>query len=292
MLSRLADIDEVRLRRLQQGVKWVVYTLLIINWLFYIAEDWNRAMHTLEPGDSIFKWLREFSSSIDTSAWLVLLFMFELETYILEDKSWTGWVTRTVHGVRIVCFLLIAHTVIAYITSASEIAPTVLVDGASGPCDVADQDISWVYNLEYTDITSENCSSISGPTEIYEVGDDPVVSSLEGLELERNLAAVDVIDVITWLLIILAIEIVIRLQERNITGGALIVLVGRARILLYLVLLGESAYWASLGHWLYVWDTFVWIAGFAAIEMNIQEWRDEIIDDPETGPHIATGQTS
>ena len=280
MLSRLAR-SGIDLHKVQQVVKWLVYTLLIINWLFYIAEDWNRAMHTLEPGDSVFQWLREFSTSIDTSAWFILLFMFELETYILEDESWTGWVAKTVHGARIVCFLMIAHTVFAYVTSANEIAPTVLVEGATGPCDVADQDISWVYNLEYTDITSENCAGLSDATEIYKVGDDPVVSSFEGLELERGLAAGDVVEVITWLFIILAIEIIVRLQERNITSGPLITVVGRSKILLYLVLFGLSAYWGSLGHWLYVWDTFLWIGGFAAIEMNIQEWRVEIRE--ETG---------
>ena len=110
MLSRLAN-SGVDLHKVQQIVKWIVYALLIINWLFYIAEDWNRAMHTIEPGDSIYEWLRAFSTSIDTSAWFILLFMFELETYILEDESWSGWVARTVHGARIICFLMIAdHT--------------------------------------------------------------------------------------------------------------------------------------------------------------------------------------
>ncbi len=284
MLLKLAHFDEARLHRIQQLVKWVVYTLLIVNWLFYIAEDSNRAMHTLVPGDSIVKWLREYSSSIDTSAWLLLIFMFELETYTLEDKSWTGWVAKTVHGVRIVCFLMLAHTVIAYLASANEIAPTVLVENAASPCDVADQDLSWVYNLKYTDITSENCTSLSDATEIYEVGDDPVVSSFEGLELERDLALVDVIDAITWLLIILAIEIVVRLQARSITSGRLIIVVSRTKILLYLILVGFSAYWGSLGHWLYVWDTFLWIAGFAVIEMNIQEWRGEIREEANLAP--------
>ena len=278
MASRVAN-PGIDLRKLQQVVKWIVYALLVINWLFYIAEDSNRAMHTLEAGDSIIKWLREFSTSIDTSAWLVLLFMFELETYILEDRAWTGWVAKTVHGVRIVCFLMIAHTVIAYVASANEIAPTVFVENASGPCDVANQDISWVYNLKYTDITSENCASLSDTTEIFKVGDDPVVSSWEGLELERDLALVDVIDAITWLLLILAIEIVVRLQERNITSGPLITVVGRAKVLFYLMLFGFSVYWGWLGHWLYVWDTFVWIAGLAVIEMNNQEWRGEIRED-------------
>jgi hypothetical protein len=37
-------------------------------------------------------------------------------------------------------------------------------------------------------------------------------------------------------------------------------------------------YWASLSHWLYLWDELVWIGGFAAIEMNINEWRDELLE--------------
>ena len=30
--------------RNQQAIKWMVYTLLIINFVFYIFEDWNRAV--------------------------------------------------------------------------------------------------------------------------------------------------------------------------------------------------------------------------------------------------------
>jgi hypothetical protein len=40
-----------------------------------------------------------------------------------------------------------------------------------------------------------------------------------------------------------------------------------------------AIYWATLSHWLYVWDEFVWIAGFAAIEMNISDWRQDILKE-------------
>ena len=161
MIADRLDKSGIDLHKLQQVVKWTVYTLLIVNWGFYIVEDWTRAMHTVEPGDSIFKWLREFSTSIEEIAWFLLLAMFELETYVLEEKSWTGWVAKTVHGIRIACFLMLAHTVIAYVVEASELTPTVVVEDAASVCDVADQDLSWVYNLKYTDITSENCAGIS-----------------------------------------------------------------------------------------------------------------------------------
>jgi hypothetical protein len=32
---------------------------------------------------------------------------------------------------------------------------------------------------------------------------------------------------------------------------------------------------------LYLWDELLWIGGFAAIEMNVSEWREEIIERGE-----------
>ena len=77
-----------------------------------------------------------------------------------------------------------------------------------------------------------------------------------------------------------------RLEERKITGGWLLAAVNLSRRLLYLVLIGLGVYWASLGHWLYFWDELLWIGGFAAIEMNVSEWRSEILEKkrPNTEP--------
>ena len=44
----------------------------------------------------------------------------------------------------------------------------------------------------------------------------------------------------------------------------------------YSLLIMIGIWWATLSHWLYLWDELVWIGGFAAIEMNIREWREEI----------------
>jgi len=56
-----------------------------------------------------------------------------------------------------------------------------------------------------------------------------------------------------------------------------------AKILMYLLLMGLGFYWVSLGHWLYFWDGLLWIGGFAAIEMNLSQWRDEILEQAEPG---------
>ena len=82
-----------------------------------------------------------------------------------------------------------------------------------------------------------------------------------------------------------AIEIVVRLQGRGVTGGVLMRSANLTKAVCYGILFVLAVYWGWLGHWLYTWDTFVWVAGFAAIEMNVNEWRHELID--EGAPDLA-----
>lgn len=273
------SFSAAKLHKLQQTVKWIVYTLLIINWGFYIYEDWNRAVHTLSAGSTFFDWAGEFATSIDESAWFILLFMFELETYVFEDQPPKGWVTKTVHGVRLVCFAMILHTVYASASAAIDYQPSVIVEQVSDLCDMADDNVSYVYNLDYTEVTSKTCGTLSDATQFYWAGVDPVVATLAGLNLQRNLAWADLVEVVAWLLIFLSIEFVVRLQAHGVSGGTMISVANTLKVFFYLVLFGLAIYWASLSHWLYAWDTFVWIAGFAAIEMNVSEWRDELLED-------------
>ena len=79
----------------------------------------------------------------------------------------------------------------------------------------------------------------------------------------------------TWLLVIWAIELSIWLQNRNVTGGPLMVASNAARFF-YFVLFMDAAWWLYTGHWVWAWDQFLWICGFWAIENNLSEWRDWI----------------
>jgi hypothetical protein len=281
MISRLAALDESKLHQIQQVVKWTVYTLLIINFGYYIVEDWNRAVHTLDAGSSFLDWTSEFATSIDESAWFLLLFMFELETYVIEDEGWTGKVAYTVHGIRLFCYTMIAHTVYAYAITVVNLQPTVAVEEVSNLCDMVEDNVSYVYNLEYTAVTEQTCAGLSDKPSFYWLADDPVVSDMSGLKLERQLAWVDLVEAVVWLLILLAIEIVVRLQGRGVTGGTLLSTANAVKIFLYMSLIAIGIYWASLSHWLYLWDELVWIGGFAAIEMNVTEWRNELREAPE-----------
>ncbi len=262
--------------KIQQVLKWTIYTLLLINFAFYIGEDWNRIAYTLTAEPTILDWTAEFATSIDYVGWILLLCMLELETYVLEDEDWKGWVAYAVRGVRFGCYAMIAHTLYAAVLATINLQPTVAVENVSDLCGMVDENVSYVYNLEYTDVTIETCSALSAETELYWVESGLIVTDKVGLELERVLGWVDLWEVILWLLILLAIETVVRLQDRGITEGVILSVANSLKILMYLVLIAFGIYWAALSHWLYLWDELLWVAGFTAIEMNITKWRDEL----------------
>jgi hypothetical protein len=264
--------------KIQQRVKWVVYALLIVNFVFYIFEDATSAVHTLTASSTFLDWTGTFATSIDESAWFLLLAMYEIETYVVDDEDLTGWVATLVHGIRLVCFVLIAHTIYAFLIVVMSLQATVTVEGISSLCDMADANVSYVYNVEYTEINEQNCDSLSSSSQFYWLASDPVVSDMQGLALERDLALADLAEAVIWLLILMAIEVVVRSQGHGITGGRLIATAKATNMLLYASLIALGVYWAALSHWLYLWDELVWIGGFAAIEMNLSEWRNEIVD--------------
>ena len=199
---------------------------------------------------------------------------------------------RLVHGLRMACFVMIAHTMFAYVNEVIDLRPTLPVAEATELCDLADSGVSYVYNLEYTEVTRESCAGLSSASNFYWVGQDPVVTDMAGLRLARDLAWADVFEVAAWLLAILAIEIVVRLQERGVSGGTLIRAANWTKNLLFLFILGVGVYWATLSHWLYLWDEFLWIGGFMAIDMNLSEWRKELEDKTGSTPIVGFKSTA
>lgn len=268
-----------KLHNIQQTVKWAVYMMLLVNFGLYIHEDWSRAAHTLTSTSTLLDWTGEFATSIDESAWFILLFMFELETYVLDDERTKGWVMTAVRSMRLLCIAMIAHTIVAFTNTVVDYQETVPVDNVSHLCEMTDADVSFVYNLEYTEINDETCGELSDDSQFYWMADDPVVSDMAGLGLERDLAWADLAEAVIWLLILLSIEAVVRLQDKGVASGGAISILNKVKLALYASLLVLGVYWAYLSHWLYFWDEIVWIGGFAAIEMNVSEWRNEILDE-------------
>ncbi len=267
-----------------QIIKWTVYSLLLINWGYYFIEEIYISSHTLSQGGTFLKWAEEFATSIDELGWFGLIFMMELETYSLSDETLEKKkVVWSIHGVRILCYLLLAHTVLARYTTVVDFEAVEQSMEITNLCQVAGQDISFGENYRYIVVDQENCSEISQDDTFYFL-EPTVITDTDGHRLEKKHVWVDMNDVVIWLLVVWAIELAVWLQNRDIAGGKLMLITHAAKIF-YAVLFAHAAFWAYVGHWVYAWDQALWIVGWWAIENNLSEWRDEIREEVlvETG---------
>jgi len=267
-----------------QIIKWAVYSLLLVNFFYYFIEEIYISSHTLSQGGTILKWMEEFATSIDELGWFGLIFMMELETYSLSDQTLEKKkVVWSIHGVRILCYLLLAHTVLARVTTLQDFIAVEQATEITNLCQLADQEISFGENYRYDVVDQENCSELSQDDTFYFL-EPTVITDTDGHRLEKKHVWVDMNDVVIWLLVVWAIELAVWLQNRDIAGGKLM-LVTHAAKFFYAVLFAHAAFWGYMGHWVYTWDQSLWIIGWWAIENNLSEWRDEIREEVlvETG---------
>lgn len=263
----------------RQLIKAVVYGLLFINFLLYLADDIEIAAHTWHEGWNLVDWTRTFATSFDEAAWFLLLFLLELETYLLSDEAFTPGRVRLMHGLRLLCYLIIGHTVFSYTDTLFDLARAVEHTGVSA-CAFAEDGISFTRNLVYTEIDAANCARLSTDSTFHLFAQGQALTDRAGMRIEWELAWVDVVEASTWLLILAALEVMVRLQDRGITGGWLMRTARVSKVLLYGVLWCAAAYWAWRGHWMFAWDESLWILGFVAIGMNLSDWRREISETP------------
>ena len=264
----------------RQTIKLLVYTLLLVNFVLYIADDLSIASYTMRDGGSLLDWTASFATTIDESAWFILLLLFELETYVLSDEiQQRVGVRALVHGTRLLCYLSLLHSIYAFGLIYYEISQVTVILGVTDLCQFADNGMSFVRNLAYTDLSSANCGSLSTDTQFYFTDPELVVTDSSGLALETQLALADIVEVVVWMLILVTIEAMVWLQDRAITRGTIVSVIKVSKFALYGSLWIIATFWLYLGHWYFAWDEALWIVGFFAIEMNVSDWKKEIEED-------------
>ncbi|MBT8062401.1 MAG: hypothetical protein KJO85_06935, partial [Gammaproteobacteria bacterium] len=170
-----------------QVVKWTIYALLLVNFFYYFFEEMYIASHTLSQGGALLDWTEELATTIDELGWFGLLFMFELETYALSDESLEKRKVRwSIHGVRLVCYLLLAHTVMARYTTVRDYEAVQQAQNITSLCQVAGQDVYFGENYRYELVSSENCAELSGDSTFY-FTDPAVIMDRDAYQLERKL---------------------------------------------------------------------------------------------------------
>jgi hypothetical protein len=83
----------IKRNNVYQLFKYTVYALLTLNVYFFFNKEWSATAHRFIGGVALEDVIEGFAASIDTAAWVALLLMFELETYVLDGEKLTKRIT-------------------------------------------------------------------------------------------------------------------------------------------------------------------------------------------------------
>ena len=262
--------------RLYLLFKYSVYAFLTLNVYLFFDEELAAAALQFPNGVAGTDIIEAYSATIDTLAWVILLLMFELETYVLDDEQFTRKTTWTLHGLRAICYAFIVYAFYGYLQNLAFVVDTVSLAGIADVCALLPGEWSWAATLdEYVQITAANCASWSDAGTFVQFRDLPAVVDAAGLTEIVRLARVDVINAAVWLLVVLVLEIDVRLQEHNRYEGLALKLSNAAKVVLYGTLFLAAVYWGFKGAFVDFWDAFLWLVAFVFIELNVFEWREE-----------------
>jgi len=265
--------------------KYSVYAALTVNVYLFFSEEWAAAAHRFVDGIAREDIIEGFAASIDTAAWVVLLLMFELETYVLDDEQFTRRTTWTLHGLRAVCYAFIVYSFYGYVTKLIFVLGAMPLPNVNDLCALVDG--QWAYAVdfdEYEVLTAANCGSMSSATAFHKYMGIATVVDARGLTDIVRLAWVDVINSGVWLLVVLVLEVDVYLQEANRLEGRILRVSNASKFVLYTLLLFAAIYWGIKGDFVDFWDAFLWLVAFVFIELNVFEWRQESLEIQTTSP--------
>ena len=261
--------------RPKQWIKLVVYSLLMLNFIYYFLDDIERARYVFHSDWRWNDWAANFATTLDELAWFILLLILELETYLLSDDAFTRRRVVAMNLVKAICYVTISHTIFVFGKYVVDLTDAVrLVD--THLCAFADQGLSFSRNLDFWGLNTTNCTQLSSNNEFFLILGGQAITDAPGMVIEYELAVADFIEVIVWLVILLLIELIIKIQDRGISSNPILSCATFSKSLLYGVLWLLAAYWAYRGHWIFAWDEALWILGFSAISMNLSDWRKEL----------------
>lgn len=258
------------------AIKYTVYALLSLNVYLFLQEELLALEHTFTEGIEAGELIQVFSASIDTAAWVILLLLFELETYVLDDSKIKGLVKWSLHGIRGICYVAIVYAFSGYyaeLVTLYQVTPLAVTDS----CTLLQEGYSLLLDLdEYAALDADNCLATTG--ELWRLNGFDIIADTRTLTDARWLAWTDVINSATWILVCAVLEIEVRLQLRGNLSDQIMSATKYVKFCLYGILFAAAAYWGYAGDFLDFWDAALWLFAFIFIELNVFEWQQETSD--------------
>lgn len=253
-------------------LKYTVYTLLMVNLLYYLWEDLI-AFRYLDAGASLGAILEAFAVTIDYVAWMVLILLFELETDILPEEKLKGRIKWVFSGLVAACYVVLVYAFYGYYAGLADyLAFEPFPPGEV--CSLVEHDFAHVTMEDrYIALTQENCGAFSDG-EVFKHADDNIIAAAAPLAAAIKLGWIDVINAGVWLLVVLFMEWEVMLQVRGALSRRRLIILKTIKGTLYLILLANAIYWHVYGAFIDYWDAYLWLFAFVLIDLNIFQWDD------------------
>jgi len=254
--------------------KYAIYLFLAWNAFLFFQEDLAASAETFSHGLHWRNVTEAFAASIDTTAWLILLLLFELETAVIPDVRLQGGLKWSLMAVRAICYFFIVYAFYGYIHKYGLItdhAPIHIAD----VCSLAGGHWNYVVNLDdYPPIDAASCVLLQGQP-LFLVSGTDIIGTLAALDAAWRLAVIDILNSATWLIIVVLLEAEVWLQLRDLLTGGMLRVGKYLKGFFYAMLFLCAAYWGFKGSFLDFWDAFLWLVAFVFIEMNIFQWHED-----------------
>jgi len=262
-------------QRLFMFIKYLTYGILAWNGVnFYLAEA-QASNVTFSNGLSIAEIIEVYSATIDTSFWLLLVILLELETYVIDDEILKRpRVKYSMMFARSLCYVMIIYAFYGYVVKVifqSDMLPFVVASA----CDVVNQNYSILVALEeYVALAAENCHSL--PLEnLYQLNGHNIIAPLDDLKYARNVAWIDIFNASSWLGVVLILEIDVWYQLKGLYHGLMFKISMIIKGILYTILFACAVAWGYTGVLLDFSDAVLWLFAFFFIELNLFQWQNE-----------------
>ncbi|MBW2691590.1 MAG: hypothetical protein JRE57_03010 [Deltaproteobacteria bacterium] len=254
--------------------KWTTYALLCVNEFFFWREDAAAAAHIYADGVPFGELINAYAATIDDGAWLVLMFVFELETSAIPHHKLTRRLKWSLTAASSICYALILYSFYGYFQQlllSYDFIPTAIEDA----CTLITAGYSVVIDLgEFIPLSAENCLTFAGQ-EVFRLGDRDLIANAESIDLARRLAWTDVANAAAWLGVVAILEADLWMKLRGDLSPGFDKFSKISKVILYGTLFAAAIQWQIDGGFVDTWDAYLWLIAFVFIEMNFFDWDEE-----------------
>jgi hypothetical protein len=255
-----------------QLFKYCVYLAVSLNVYLFFREDLAVSSIIFAKGVSFKDIIVGYTGSIDTASWVILLIIFELQTYVIDDEKLKGGLQWVLKIISTICYVAISYSFYGFIKkflwhlNFHEIKETLEICNHIGH--------SWLTGSdEYIPITAENCANLVSDGSCFSNGREKILTNTSNLFEAKKIALVDVMNSFAWLVVVIILEIDVWLQLRGKLKGITKKISTIVKIVAYTILIIAPVILCISGVILDFWDASLWIIAFIFIEMNIFKWQ-------------------